>query len=412
MCPMQRSKESLKEKLKKAEKAVSKRASFGPDIDISQYQEPPEEKISLKEISSEDKEAALETGIDLSEKGRSGTFFQIDKSVICARSKEKGLEVLSISRAKEAYPWLENYMWEAVSSDADKYTAQTALNPTHGYFIRAKKGIKSTFPLQACLFIGKEGVAQRVHNIILAEEGAELHIITGCTTSRQVKSALHIGVSEFYVHKNAKITFTMIHNWAREVEVRPRTGIIIKENGIFISNYICLRPVKNLQLYPTAYLIGENSKVRFQTTIYGLKDSFIDSGSRAVLKAPRSGAEILSRVIGAEKSRIIARGELVGEVPNVKGHLECQGLILSPQSFIQAIPSLQAKSEGVELSHEAAVGKIAEEEIVYLMSRGISEEEATSLIVRGFLNVEIEGLPESLERETRKILQMDLEKIL
>jgi hypothetical protein len=204
----------------------------------------------------------------------------------------------------------------------------------------------------------------------------------------------------------------MIHNWAPEVEVRPRTGIIIEENGIFISNYICLRPVKNLQLYPTAYLIGENSKVRFQTILYGLKDSFIDSGSRAVLKAPRSGAEILSRVIGAEKSRIIARGELIGEVPNVKGHLECQGLILSPQSFIQAIPSLQAKSEGVELSHEAAVGKIAEEEIVYLMSRGLSEEEATSLIVRGFLNVEIEGLPESLERETRKILQMDLEKIL
>jgi hypothetical protein len=409
---MRRSKESLREKLKKAERAVEKRASFGPDIDISQYQDPPEEKISLKEISSEDREAALETGIDLSEKGRSGTFFQIDRSVICARSKEKGLEVLSISKAKEVYPWLENYMWEAVSSDADKYTAQTALNPTHGYFIRAKKGSKSTFPLQACLFIGKEGVAQRVHNIIIAEEGAELHIITGCTTSRQVKSALHIGVSEFYVHKNAKITFTMIHNWAPEVEVRPRTGIIIEENGIFISNYICLRPVKNLQLYPTAYLIGENSKVRFQTILYGLKDSFIDSGSRAVLKAPRSGAEILSRVIGAEKSRIIARGELIGEVPNVKGHLECQGLILSPQSFIQAIPSLQAKSEGVELSHEAAVGKIAEEEIVYLMSRGLSEEEATSLIVRGFLNVEIEGLPESLERETRKILQMDLEKIL
>lgn len=409
---MRRSKESLKEKLKKAEKAVEKRASFGPDVDISQYQEPPEEKISLKEIPSEDKEAALETGIDLSEKRRSGTFFQIDRSVICARSRERGLEVLSISKAKEVYPWLENYMWEAVSSDADKYTAQTALNPTHGYFIRAKKGSKSTFPLQACLFIGKEGVAQRVHNIIIAEEGAELHLITGCTTSRQVKSALHIGVSEFYVHKNAKITFTMIHNWTPEVEVRPRTGIIIEENGAFISNYICLRPVKNLQLYPTAYLRGANSKVRFQTILYGLKDSFIDSGSRAVLKAPRSGAEILSRVIGAEKSRIIARGELVGEVPNVKGHLECQGLILSPQSFIQAIPSLQAKSEGVELSHEAAVGKIAEEEIVYLMSRGLSEEEATSLIVRGFLNVEIEGLPESLERETRKILQMDLEKIL
>jgi hypothetical protein len=409
---MRGSKESLKKKIKRAQKAVKKPASLGPDIDTSQYREPSEESISLREISPEDKEVALETGIDVSEKRRSGTFFQIDKSVVCARSREEGLEVLSTSKAREIYSWLENYMWEAVPPDSDKYTAETAINPTHGYFIRAKKGSKSTFPLQACLFIGKEGVAQRVHNIIIAEEGAELHIITGCTTSRHVKSALHIGVSEFYVHKNAKITFTMIHNWAPEVEVRPRTGIIVEENAVFISNYICLRPVKNLQLYPTAYLEGENSKVRFQTILYGLKDSFIDSGSRAVLKAKGSGAEILSRVISTEKSQIIARGELIGEVPNVKGHLECQGLILSPQSFIQAIPSLQAKNEGVELSHEAAVGKIAEEEIVYLMSRGLSEEEATALIVRGFLNVEIEGLPPALERETHKILQMDLEKIL
>lgn len=154
----------------------------------------------------------------------------------------------------------------------------------------------------------------------------------------------------------------MIHNWAPGVEVRPRTGIIVKEGGVFISNYICLRPVKNLQLYPTAYLKGKASRVRFQTVLYGQKGSFIDAGSRAVLQAKGTRAEILSRVIGTESSQIIARGELIGEVPEVKGHLECQGLILSPQAKIQAIPPLQAKSEDVELSHEAAVGKIAEEE--------------------------------------------------
>ncbi len=403
---------SLEEKLEKAQRALKKPASLGPDIDISQYQLPEEREVSLEELSPEDKKAALETGVDIEERKRSGTFLQIDRSIVCARSKEEGLEVLSTTKAKEKYPWLSQYMWEAVSSDADKYTAETALNPTHGYFIRAKKGTKSTFPLQACLFIGKERAIQKVHNIIIAEEGAELHIITGCTTSPHVKSALHIGVSEFYVHKGAKITFTMIHNWAPEVEVRPRTGIIVEEGGVFISNYICLRPVKNLQLYPTAYLVGKEARVRFQTILYGLKNSFIDSGSRAVLQAEKSRAEIVSRVIGTENSHIIARGELIGEVPEVKGHLECQGLILSPKAIIEAIPSLQAKSENVELSHEAAVGKIAEEEIVYLMSRGLSEEEATSLIVRGFLNVEIEGLPEPLERETKKIMEMDLEKIL
>jgi hypothetical protein len=405
-------KRSLEEKKEQAKKARQKPAVLGPDIDISRYFVPEETAIGLKNLSPQDRKAALETGVDISEKRRSGTFFQVDSSVVCARSQDKGLEVLSTTKAREIYPWLAEYMWEAVPADSDKYTAEAALRPTHGYFIRAKKGCRSTFPLQACLFIGQEGVAQQVHNIIIAEEAAELHIITGCTTSHQVKSALHIGVSEFYVHPKAKITFTMIHNWAPEVEVRPRTGIIIEEGGVFISNYICLRPVKNLQLYPTAYLKGEGARVRFQTVLYGQKSSFIDAGSRAVLQAKETRAEILSRVIGTENSQIIARGELIGEAPEVKGHLECQGLILSPQAKIQAIPSLQAKSEDVELSHEAAVGKIAEEEIVYLMSRGLSEEEATSLIVRGFLNVEIEGLPPALETETKKLLEMDLEKIL
>ncbi len=403
---------SLEEKREKAKKALKKPAAIGPDIDVSRFSVPKEKDMELDKNSHQDKKAALETGIDISEKRRSGTFFQVDSSVICARSQDKGLEVLSTTKAREKYPWVAEYMWGAVPADSDKYTAEAALHPTHGYFIRAKKGCRSTFPLQACLFISQEGVAQKVHNIIIAEEGAELHIITGCTTSRRVKSALHIGVSEFYVHPKAKITFTMIHNWAPEVEVRPRTGIVIEEGGVFISNYICLRPVKNLQLYPTAYLRGQGARVRFQTVLYGQKSSFIDAGSRAVLQAKEAQAEILSRVIGTETSQIIARGELIGETPEVKGHLECQGLILSPQAKIQAIPSLQAKSEEVELSHEAAVGKIAEEEIIYLMSRGLSEEEATSLIVRGFLNVEIEGLPPALEAETKKLLEMDLEKIL
>jgi len=120
-------------------------------------------------------------------------------------------------------------------------------------------------------------------------------------------------------------------------------------------------------------------------------------GGRIFLQKPGNRAEIVARTI-TNGSRIIARGHLIGEVPEIKAHLECKGLILNG-GIIHAIPELEGHVDGVEMSHEAAVGKIAQEEISYLMSRGLDEDEATSTIVRGFLNVDIPGLPEQLKAE-------------
>ncbi|MEM2991220.1 MAG: SufD family Fe-S cluster assembly protein, partial [Halobacteria archaeon] len=247
--------------------------------------------------------------------------------------------------------------------------------------------------------------------IIIAEEGSELHIITGCTTAPEVKSALHIGISEFYVKKNAKLSFTMIHNWAEEVEVRPRTGTLVEENGVFLSNYICMRSVKSLQMYPAAYLLGEKAIARYNTVLYAPRGSNLDVGSRVYLKSKANRAEIITRAI-TKGGRIVSRGHIVGEVPGVKAHLECRGLILGNGGWIHAIPELEGKVEGVDLSHEAAVGKIAEEEIQYLMARGLSSDEATSVIVRGFLDVDIPSLPEQLRDEVKRIIRLGEKQIL
>ena len=119
-------------------------------------------------------------------------------------------------------------------------------------------GSREVFPLQACMFIGDENVMQTAHNIIIAEENSELHIITGCATGEDVKFGLHVGVSEFYLKKGAKITFTMVHNWAEQVEVRPgRVSWWVTTPPI--NNYIPTSPVKSIQSYPTAYCTGENS---------------------------------------------------------------------------------------------------------------------------------------------------------
>ena len=166
------------------------------------------------------------------------------------------MEVMAVSQALEKYDWLADYLWKAVAVDSDKYTANVELNENDGYFIRALPGQKTVFPVQACLYLAQAKLVQNVHNIIIAEEGSELHIITGCATASREEPGLHIGVSEFYIKKGAKVTFTMIHSWNPEIAVRPRTTTIIEEGGLFLSNYLLMKPVNTLQMYPTATMRG------------------------------------------------------------------------------------------------------------------------------------------------------------
>jgi Fe-S cluster assembly protein SufB len=387
----------------KARGAEKKTAFLGPDIDLTSYTSEAEDLGSvgaLKDLPADVKEKALSTGVDARESDRAGSFFQIDNSVLFTSSVEPGLEVMSTTEALKKYEWLKDYWWRAVKVDTDKYTAQAELNLHHGYFIRALPGANITMPVQACLYLNREMFSQNVHNIIIAEEGSELHIITGCTTGNHVKNGVHIGISEFYIKKNAHLSFSMIHSWAEEVAVRPRSGAVVEEGGVFLSNYICMKPVKSLQMFPVASLIGERAVARFNSVLWGQEGSCMDVGSRVILSAPGSRAEVIARTISSGGD-IVSRGHLVGEAPGIKAHLECRGLILREGGRIYAVPELEGRVPNIDMSHEAAVGKIAEEEIQYLMSRGLTAEEATAAIVRGFLDIEIKGLPEQLQEEIR-----------
>jgi len=402
----------LQNTVERAEKAKKKKAALGEDVNIEEFEmESPEEheKIdSLEDLPKKAQETLLKVGVEPSGEGRIGSFLQMDQSNVCTNCQSESIELMGMKQALDKYDWLQDYMWKAVQVDADKYTAQTALGETGGYFIRSLPGSKEVFPIQACMFIGDENVAQTAHNIVIAEENSELHIITGCSTGSDVQSAMHVGVSEFYLKKGAKITFTMVHNWAEQVEVRPRTGIIMGDDSTYISNYILTSPVRTIQAYPTAYCQGENSKVLFQSILSGKEDSVLDQGSRAVLTGKNSSAEMITRAVSNDESQIYTRGHLAGRSPDVKGHLECMGLVLSDDSMIYSVPELEGAATDMELSHEAAVGKIAEEEVLYLMSRGLTEEEASSMIVRGFLSMDITGLPPELAAETKKMIDLSV----
>ena len=378
-----------------------KRFPKASQVDIGSYKSSAKDKPYLKDlqkISPDQKKNMLSAGVDPSNRRRSGTYIQMDHSVVHSQSLYPGVEVMSTTEALKKYDWLEDYFWKIVSNDADEFTRQAQVQPHHGYFLRAQAGVKAVYPLQACLFINEDNIIQNVHNVIIAEEGSDLQVITGCATASDVRRGLHIGISEFYVKKGAKLTFTMIHNWADDISVRPRTAALVEEGGTFLSNYICLEPVRTLQMYPKAELVGRGAMARYNSVLFALPGAHMDVGSRVILKAEDSKAEVVARAVSAG-GNIIARGHLRGEAPGIKAHLECRGLMVSEKGLIHAIPELEATIEGVDLSHEAAVGKIARDEIEYLMARGLSEGEAQAAIVRGFLDTSIMGLPRELQKQ-------------
>jgi Fe-S cluster assembly scaffold protein SufB len=391
----------------KAKKAADKKAALGTDVDIESYDSESEEfgEIEALEMLPEDVQtAALSAGVSLSGES-AGDYFQVDQSAVHQVSSVEGVEVMEIGAALKKHSYLEDYFWKLVPIDADKFTADVGMHPPAGYFIRAKPGTKTVFPLKTCLYMGGKNKRQRVHNVVIAEEGSQLHIITGCTTPSHAGRGLHLGVSEVYVKKGAHVTFTMVHNWGEDIEVRPRGASQVEAGGSISENYITLTPVKSLQAFPTANLVGEGAVASFNTIMYARRGN-IDIGNQTILAAPHTSAESISRVVSTG-GEIINRGRMVGKVPDIRAHVECVGLILTEKGRIYSIPELDGWCGGLDMSHEAAVGKISQVELEYLMARGLSTDEATSVIVRGFLDVEIKGLPPALKEEIQKITKLE-----
>lgn len=394
---------------------ASERTPGVEDIDLEEFVHSADElpyQEDPTQLSAEAKRQMLDVGVTLDGSGqRSGTIIQMDHSIVHSLASQDGIEVTGTNEALKKYDWLSDYSWKAVPADTDKYTAHVQLNESNGFFIRALPGSRTVYPIQACLYLAKGRLAQNVHNFVIAEEGSELHVITGCTTSPRGESGLHIGVSEFYIKRGAKVTFTMIHNWTPEIAVRPRTGITVEEDGVFISNYVLMRPVHSVQMNPLARCVGDNAVATFNSVLIALPGSILDVGSRVILDGKGARTDVISRAI-TTGGDIIARGYIEGGAPDVRGHLECRGLILGEQGMIHAIPELKGMLPGIDLSHEAAVGKIAEEEVEYLMMRGLTRDEATAVIVRGFLKVDIEGLPTELSQELQRAIEASQEEAM
>ncbi len=363
--------------------------------------------MSAKELTRhfdpKDLDAVVSSGIDVSEKARSASFMQQDDKILFSHSLLEGVDTLSTTEALDTIPEAKEYYGKAFGYLQREYPKETE----GGYFIRVKKGTTVTLPIQACLFLKKQGFKQKVHNLIIIEEGAKVYLITGCSASSAANEGFHLGISEFFIEKGGYLNFTMIHNWKEDVTVKPMSIALVEEGASFISNYVCLKPVKDIGMYPTAVLMGKKARASFNSLVISHPGSLQDIGSRVIFKAPHTQAEIIARAVSLGGT-FIARGHLKAEADNVNAHLECRGLILSEKGNIHAIPELETDYRDVDMSHEAAIGKISPEEIEYLCSRGFSSDQAQSVIIRGFMDVDILGLPEILRKDIESLEEKTL----
>lgn len=385
--------------------ALTKKGAYGADLDLDRYDEGTCEPEQIDDLQNSDFKKYMENvGVVSDEINRAGTLMFIDNGMShCSAKTQEGLEMMTVKQALAKHDGLKDYYWKAMDPTKDKYTAKTWLEDSDGYFIRVKAGYHIKNPVQTCMLLNKDKSIQNLHNIIIVEDGATLEMITGCSTAHHANDSVHVGVSEIFVGDNANLTFSMIHSWGKQTGVRPRTNCVIGKNSNYTNNYVILNPVGSLQSFPVATL-GDNSSATYNTMCIAHEGSDIDTGGMVNLNGVRSRAEIMSRSISMG-GRMCARGRLVGNAPDIKAHLECRSIILKDGGATIAVPELEAHVADVEMTHEAAVGKIARDQIEYLMSRGLDEDQAVSMIVRGFLSGSINGLPEALQKELDEAIE-------
>ncbi|MFW9987377.1 MAG: SufD family Fe-S cluster assembly protein [Candidatus Odinarchaeota archaeon] len=360
-------------------------------------------KNSIGDLNNTEINDLSSVGVLLNNKNRSGTYLLCDQDGLLNINTDIGIECLQIKEALEKYPMIrEKYWFKSLNRDKDRYTNIVGSTIPRGFFIRVKKGMKVELPFQAGLYMSQENSAMSVHNIIVLEENAELHLITGCTNQHNLRKGVHLAISENYIGKNAFLINTMVHNWGPEFEIRPRTATIVEEKGTYISNYCSLSTGKSIQMNPFTYLKGKNSTAKYTTIILSTPGTFTDSSGTILMTGESSRAEIAARVV-CQGGTIIQSGLLIGAAPYCRAHVDCSGLMLSDDGSIEAVPGLRAMHPDARMSHEASIGRIAPGEVAYLQSKGMTEEEAISMIIRGFLDMGVKGLSPDLDDSFSKI---------
>lgn len=325
--------------------------------------------------------------------------------------ESKGVVFTDMDSAVKEYPELvkEYFMTKCVPPSDNKFAALHGAVWSGGSFVYVPKGVKVEIPLQTYFRMNTRSSGQFEHTLIIVEPGAEVHYIEGCTAPRYSISSLHSAVVEIFVKEGARARYTTIQNWSTDVYNLNTKRAIVYENGIMewvggsMGSGVTM-------LYPASILKGKGARAEHLNIAFAGKGQYKDTGAKVILAAPDTSATVISKSISKDGGTSVYRG-LVRIGKNAKGakaHVECQSLMLDDRSHVDTIPIIEQFTPQSSVGHEATVGRIDEEQLFYLMSRGISRDEAIALVVRGFIEPIAKELPMGYAVELNRLIQLEM----
>ncbi len=399
--------------------------NWGPDIseldlrEIHFYLKPRANKNSNSwdEVPKDIRDTYEKLGIPEAErKSLAGVGAQYESEVVYHKLKkeleEQGVVFLDMDEAVQKYPQLveKYFMTSCVPTRLHKFTALHAAVWSGGTFIYIPKGVKVEMPLQAYFRMNAEKGGQFEHTLIIADENSEIHYIEGCSAPKYSKNSLHAGCVEIHVLKNAKVRYSSIENWSKNTYNLNTKRAVVSENGImeWVNGNMGSRIT---MLYPCSILNGKNSKTSYIGIAYAGEGQEQDTGCKVYHLAEDTSSSVISKSISKDGGITNYRGLVKikkGSI-NSKSNVKCEGLMLDNKSKSGTIPSMEVEENDVSVSHEAVVGKIQEDQLFYLMSRGLSKEEATKMIVLGYIEPLIKELPLEYAVELNRLIEMEIE---
>lgn len=397
--------------------------AYGPDLSglnfskINFFQRATEAKYrTWGEVPKKIKDTFEKIGVPQAEKKYlAGVVGQYDSEGFYQNLKKRwenrGVIFCDTDTAVQKYPDLikEYFMTRCVSVADHKFASLHAAVWSGGSFLYVPAGVKVEFPLQAYFRMNARASGQFEHTLIIVEEGAQVHYIEGCTAPIYNTASLHSAVVEIFVKKGGRCRYTTVQNWSRDVYNLNTKRSIVAEEGIqeWVGGSLGSRTT---MLYPCSILAGRGARADHLNISLAGPGQHKDTGAKVIHAAPDTYSSILSKSISFGGGAAVFRGliQVARGAKGAKAHMKCDSLISDRRSSSVSVPTIKVFENDVSVGHEARVGKISDEQIFYLRSRGLTEAQATNLIVMGFVEPVIKQLPLEYAVELNRLIGLEM----
>ena len=343
-----------------------------------------------------------------------GVGAQYDSEMIYHSVKEElekqGVLFMSIEDGLRNHPDIfREYFSTVIPIRDNKFAALNSAVWSGGSFVYVPKGVKVNLPLQAYFRLNVASIGQFERTLIVADEGAQVHYVEGCTAPLYTTDSLHSGVVEIVVKKDARVRYTTIQNWSTNVYNLVTQRAKVYENGTMEWVDANLGSKVTMK-YPSCYLMEPGAHGEVLSVAFAGPNQYQDAGAKAIHFAPNTSSKITSKSISRGNGRCSYRGLLKvhSKAEGAKSNVVCDALLLDHDSRSDTYPYIEVDAEDVTLGHEATVSKVGEEQLFYLMSRGLSEEEATTMVVSGFIEPLVKELPMEYAVEMNRLIQLQM----